>query len=224
MISLCHQHKARPACTSVVWPGSILLADQLQVLILISLKWKLDSAKNVRWIIPSKKFVKLRVNIFFSSNSLIMSQRLGVTYFSEMCPSTFCNPSTGSTIVPVLNYWFKVKKYFLLYNRWAVVINFHHFPPRVTCRPHPSMKSCYLMLLLLAYLKIQRYTVGAVDGKVYLAKRRNLLGELPANLITSRAKPVKLFPFCGTNPIILFILSRDFSHQFSIGTFKIYIN
>ena len=42
-------------------PGSILLADQHQVLILISLKMILDSSKNGRWITPFKKFSRLRV-------------------------------------------------------------------------------------------------------------------------------------------------------------------
>ena len=37
-----------------------MLADQLQVLILISLKMRMDSAKNGRWIIP---FGRLRVKI-----------------------------------------------------------------------------------------------------------------------------------------------------------------
>ena len=31
VISLCHQYRARSVCTSVQSPGSILLADQLQV-------------------------------------------------------------------------------------------------------------------------------------------------------------------------------------------------
>ena len=42
--SLCHQSMHVHA----VWPGSILLADQLQFFILISLQMIMDSAKNVR--------------------------------------------------------------------------------------------------------------------------------------------------------------------------------
>ena len=61
--SLCHQYKARPACTSVhnAWPCSILLAGHLQVFILISLKTIMDSSKNARWNIPFKKFGMVRV-------------------------------------------------------------------------------------------------------------------------------------------------------------------
>ena len=38
------------------------LAGQLEVLTLISLKMIMGSAKNVRWIIPFKKFGMVRVN------------------------------------------------------------------------------------------------------------------------------------------------------------------
>ena len=40
--SLCHQYRARPVCMDI-WPGSILFADQLQVIILIFLKIIMDS-------------------------------------------------------------------------------------------------------------------------------------------------------------------------------------
>ena len=62
-----------------------------------------------------------------------------------------------------------------------------------------------------------------VDEKDYLARPRNLLGELQANLITSGAEPNNFFPFSCTDPIILFILLFNFSHWFSADTFKIYI-
>ena len=62
-----------------------------------------------------------------------------------------------------------------------------------------------------------------MDGKVNLAMRMNLLGELHAKLINFEAEPDKLFPFSGTDPIILFILLLNFSHRFSVDTFKIYI-
>ena len=59
--------------------------------------------------------------------------------------------------------------------------------------------------------------------EVYLARWRNLLGEPQANMIISGAEPDKLFPFSGTDPIILFILLLNFCHRFSIGMFRIYI-
>ena len=62
-----------------------------------------------------------------------------------------------------------------------------------------------------------------MDGNVYLARRRNLLGVPKANLATSGAEPDKRFPFIGTNPIILFILILNFSHRISVDTFKIFI-
>ena len=46
----------------------------------------------------------------------------------------------------------------------------------------------------------------------FLTRRRNLLGEPQANLITSVAKPDKFFPFSSTDPIIIFILLLNFSH------------
>ena len=46
-----------------------------------------------------------------------------------------------------------------------------------------------------------------MDGKVYLERQSNLLGEPEANLMTSEVKPDKLSPFSGTSPIyIVFIL------------------
>ena len=63
VISLCHQYRFQASLhICAVWPGSILLADQLQVLVLISLKMVMDSSKNVMWIIPFKKFGMVRVN------------------------------------------------------------------------------------------------------------------------------------------------------------------
>ena len=49
-----------------------------------------------------------------------------------------------------------------------------------------------------------------MDGKVYLAWQR----EPQVNLITSGAKPDKLSPFSGTDPIILFILLLKFTSDF----------
>ena len=46
-----------------VWPVCILLADQLQILILISLKMIIESPKTCRWITQFKKFSRLRVKI-----------------------------------------------------------------------------------------------------------------------------------------------------------------
>ena len=49
-LALCHQY---------VQYELILLADQLQVLILISLNMVMDISKNERWIILFKKFINL---------------------------------------------------------------------------------------------------------------------------------------------------------------------
>ena len=60
--NFCNQYRARPACTSIQSDqGSILLADQLQVLILGSLKMIIENSKNRRWIISFKKFSRLWV-------------------------------------------------------------------------------------------------------------------------------------------------------------------
>ena len=45
VISLCHHYRARPACTSVQSDQVILLADQLEVPILIPLKIKFKKWK-----------------------------------------------------------------------------------------------------------------------------------------------------------------------------------
>ena len=60
MVSLCHQYRARQAFKSMqsdqdVWPTSSLYLNIPKV--------KMDSAKNGRWIIPLKKFGRLRDNI-----------------------------------------------------------------------------------------------------------------------------------------------------------------
>ena len=55
---------------------SYMLADQLQVPILISLKMIMDSAKNCRWIIPFKKFGMIRVKyipLFTQFRIMVMS-------------------------------------------------------------------------------------------------------------------------------------------------------
>ena len=60
LISLCHQYRA---CMPVQSDQALLLlADHLQVLVLISIKIIMDSSKNGRWIIPFMKFSRLRVN------------------------------------------------------------------------------------------------------------------------------------------------------------------
>ena len=63
VISLCHQYKAMPACTSML--------NQFEVFILISPKMIMGSSKNGRWIIPLKKFSWIRVSSLFhlSNNS-----------------------------------------------------------------------------------------------------------------------------------------------------------
>ena len=64
VISLHHQYRARPALFHIraVWPGSILLTEQLQILILISPKLIKNSSKNVRWTSIFKKYSRLRFN------------------------------------------------------------------------------------------------------------------------------------------------------------------
>ena len=59
-----------------------------------------------------------------------------------------------------------------------------------------------------------------MDGKVYLARRMNLLGEPHAKLITFVAEPDKRFPFSGSDPVIPFILLLNFSHRISGDTFN----
>ena len=54
-------------------PGQILLTDQFQILIFISLKMIMDSIKNGRWIIPLTKFSKLRlISVLFSFSSSVI--------------------------------------------------------------------------------------------------------------------------------------------------------
>ena len=66
VISLCHQHRNQANIIymqiSIVWPGSILLAGQLQVIILISLKMIMNISENGKLIIPFMKFSRLNVN------------------------------------------------------------------------------------------------------------------------------------------------------------------
>ena len=81
LISHFHQY--------AVWPSSILLADQLQLFILISLKMRMDC----RWIIPFKKFSWLRVKVLnkdtknecFSLSYLTMTQDMTYTNKQWCC-------------------------------------------------------------------------------------------------------------------------------------------
>ena len=61
VINFCHHYSARPACTSMQSDLALLLADQLQVLILISLKVTKDSSITGSWVIPFRKCSRLRV-------------------------------------------------------------------------------------------------------------------------------------------------------------------
>ena len=70
-----HQYRAKPAVQtdhSLLW----LLAGQFQLLILISLKVILDSSKNGNWIIPFKKFSRLRVKTVGSEININTSIKL----------------------------------------------------------------------------------------------------------------------------------------------------
>ena len=57
VISLCHQYRAKPACTS-------MQSDRLYQLQVLTLKMIMDSPKNGRRNILFKKFNKLRVKSF----------------------------------------------------------------------------------------------------------------------------------------------------------------
>ena len=62
MISLFHQYRSRPDGTYMQSDLALcLMADHLQVLILISLKMIMNSSKKGRWIIPVKKISRLNV-------------------------------------------------------------------------------------------------------------------------------------------------------------------
>ena len=52
VVSLCHQYRVRPACTSVQSNQALhMLADQLHVLILIPLKLIIEGSKTGRWTV-----------------------------------------------------------------------------------------------------------------------------------------------------------------------------
>ena len=61
MVSLCHQYSQTSLYICAILLDSVLRAEQLQALILISLKTIIDSAKNWRWIIPFKKFSRVSI-------------------------------------------------------------------------------------------------------------------------------------------------------------------
>ena len=82
-----------------VWPGPILLADQLQVFILISLKMTMESAKNVKWIIPFKKFSMIRVKLYLSQGSGL------VTAVPGSMPETGSNNNSILTVSSTCSYY-----------------------------------------------------------------------------------------------------------------------
>ena len=62
VVSICHQHRARIAGpVRAVWPVSILFTDQHLSFHLDIPKMLMEDSKNGRWIIPFRKFNKLRV-------------------------------------------------------------------------------------------------------------------------------------------------------------------
>ena len=71
--------------------------------------------------------------------------------------------------------------------------------------------------------------VSFVGGKLYLARRRNLIGEQQMNLVTSGAERDELSPFSGTNPLYYSIyhvtqfFSLIFSRHFQMFIFIIKI-
>ena len=56
-----------------VWPGSVLLAGQLQILILLSTKLIINSSTNGRWTSPFNKFVSFSIKKFHLSVVVILS-------------------------------------------------------------------------------------------------------------------------------------------------------
>ena len=72
-------------------------------------------------------------------------------------------------------------------------------------------------------MSIYRMIGWSRGWKVYLPRRRNLLGEPHANVISSGAEPDQLFPFGSTDPILLFIMLLNVPYRFSVDTFKIFI-
>ena len=65
VISLCHQYRARPACTSVqsdIQAGLVLYSLLTNFSPVIFLKLTMDNSKSGRWITAFKKCIKLRVN------------------------------------------------------------------------------------------------------------------------------------------------------------------
>ena len=79
VISLCHQYKARPACTSMQSDQALLLYCWLTNIDIT--KMKMDIAKNVRSIIPFKKYERLRVKntghllLYFILNNIISQDK-----------------------------------------------------------------------------------------------------------------------------------------------------
>ena len=71
VINLCHQYRARPACTDVQSDHALYCwLTNCQSFILISLNMIMDSAKNVGIIISFKKFGMVRVNINIAMMSI----------------------------------------------------------------------------------------------------------------------------------------------------------
>ena len=69
-----------------VWPGFILLADQLQILHLISTKLMMDSFKNGSWIIPFKKLGRLWVNNYRCTKQRNITDRTKNISWAQLCP------------------------------------------------------------------------------------------------------------------------------------------
>ena len=73
VISPCHQYRARPACTSVKSDQALYCClTNFQVLILIPLNMIKDGSKNVRWIIPFKKFGLISSGLYNRSQGVVV--------------------------------------------------------------------------------------------------------------------------------------------------------
>ena len=102
VIILCHQCRARPACTSVLSDQAIYywltnFKFSSWVLILISLKMIMDSSKNGKWIIP---FNRLIVNVTIICFKMHKSNRAAMRMSRKMVAWThIC-----STVIMVTNW------------------------------------------------------------------------------------------------------------------------
>ena len=76
-MQLAFATRIEPEQPALFWPSSILLTDQLQLLILISLKLIIDSSKNGRWIIPLRNSA--------GEGLIIYAEEQKLSFFFQFC-------------------------------------------------------------------------------------------------------------------------------------------